>query len=371
MSFEIGLELARRAGDMLMERYEKLDGSQIENKGSWDLVTEADTAVETFLAAEIARRCPDHGFHGEEFTRSGADRPCQWVVDPLDGTVNFAHGLPIFAVSIGFVREGIPEWGIVHAPRLGETFTARRGEGAHLGERPLSVSSSSKLEEAVCVTGFACKRYGREERNLQYFREIMKAGMGIRRLGSAALDLCFVAAGRLDGFWEFDLNPWDKAAGGLIVQEAGGRVTDLEGEGEWLTADAIVASNGLLHEELLRRFAAPDGDGMTLARCKQEVAKFVNEREWLQFHNPKNLAMSISIEAAELMEHFQWLGLDEAEAKARRPEELAEIQEELADVFNYCCSLANVLGVDLGTAFLKKIEKNRAKYPVDEYRGKW
>src|SRR6476469_5074930 len=203
---------------------------QIDKKGTIDLVTEVDVAVERRFRALIAERFPDHQILGEEMGGAAAAPagPC-WIFDPIDGTSNFAHGLPIFCASLALEIDGVAEVAAVYDPTRKELFTAERGGGAFLNGRPLRVSSAATLVDAMLVTGFPYDVHQRVPEIVGLFGDFVGRARAVRRLGSAALDLCYVAAGRLDGFWESDLKAWDIAGGGLIVEEAGGTVTDFSG----------------------------------------------------------------------------------------------------------------------------------------------
>jgi myo-inositol-1(or 4)-monophosphatase len=246
-------ELAARAGTLQRERYET--GLHVETKASpIDLVTEVDRACEALIVEGIRTARPADVILAEE--GGGSRRPdaatC-WIVDPLDGTTNFAHGFPRFCVSIGIERSGRREVGLVYDPLLDERFEAVRGAGAWLGERRLRVSRESSLERSLLATGFPYDIHGSEDDNLASFARLAKTARGIRRDGSAALDLCYVAAGRLDGYWERKLRPWDVAAGLLIVKEAGGRTSDYAGGPAPPSGWEVVASNGAIHDALLAR----------------------------------------------------------------------------------------------------------------------
>src|SRR5882672_8158895 len=203
---------------------------QIDKKGTIDLVTEVDVAVERQFRAMIAERFPDHQVLGEEFGGAAAAPPgACWVFDPIDGTSNFAHGLPIFCASLALEIDGVAEVAAVYDPTRRELFTAERGGGAFLNGRPLRVSTTATLVDAMLVTGFPYDVHSRIEEIVGLFARFVGRGRAVRRLGSAAIDLCYIAAGRMDAFWERDLKPWDVAGGALIVQEAGGTVTNMDG----------------------------------------------------------------------------------------------------------------------------------------------
>ncbi len=247
---------ACEAGALLMGFFGHLDPARIGSKSAArDLVTEADLASENCLVARLRAAFPDHAIESEEAVRDAASPGPRWFLDPLDGTVNFVHRLPSFAVSLGLFVDGEPELAVVHAPRLEETFHALRGGGAFLGATRLAVSRASELGEAVLATGFPYRRADPATNNVAHFTDLILAVRDLRRMGSAALDLAYVAAGRLDGFWELGLAPHDVAAGALLVREAGGRVTDLDGGEDWLRGGRIVASGPGLHGALRARLA--------------------------------------------------------------------------------------------------------------------
>lgn len=262
---EAACEMARGAGEILLECART--GVRVEHKGAVDLVTRVDRASEAWLVGEIRRRFPDHGILAEE--GGGADgRPGApvWVVDPLDGTTNFAHGIPIWSVSIGVVDDAGPLAGVVYDPNRNECFTAVRGGGAFLDGRRLHVTSGVPLPEALLVTGFPYDLRTSDVDNLDHFARFMKRSRAVRRLGSAAIDLAWVAAGRFDGFWELKLHPWDVAAGALLVREAGGVVTRFGGEAWDVFSDEIVAGHpelaASLHE-VLRQGRRPESGPAT------------------------------------------------------------------------------------------------------------
>jgi myo-inositol-1(or 4)-monophosphatase len=236
---------AHAAGRVLMEKY--ATGVTVSYKGAIDLVTEADHAAEQAIVAVLRARYPDHDILAEEgdYGRRGSDQ--RWIVDPLDGTTNFAHGFPWFSVSIALEVGGELKLGAVFNPHNGELFVAERGEGATLNGRPLQVSSTAELDRALLATGFAYDHRTSQDNNYAHFERFQRAAQAVRRAGVASLDLACVAAGRFDGFWELKLKPWDVAAGVLLVEEAGGRVSDYAGEPMPLERGEILASNGRLH----------------------------------------------------------------------------------------------------------------------------
>ena len=246
---EAAIEIAREAGAILCEEFHR--PLQISYKGDVDLVTQADKRSEQAIVAKLTKYFPDHAIVGEEGTRvesaSGSD--FRWHVDPLDGTTNFAHGYPCFAVSIGLLEDGEPLLGAVMNPIADELFTALRGEGAYLNGQRIHASPVGTLAESLVCTGFPPK-HRRSSANMSYYWEFTLRSHGVRRDGSAALDLCSVACGRFEAFWEFGLSSWDTAAGMLIVTEAGGMVTDLSGR-PYRPGDAeMLATNGRIHSEM-------------------------------------------------------------------------------------------------------------------------
>ncbi len=254
-------KIAREAGSRLREFFTQ--GVATEYKGDADLVTVADRTAEKLIRERLAEAFPEHGIFGEEGTRDRLDGEFRWYVDPLDGTTNFAHGYPQFAVSMGLEQrlsglaqdqDGTLVAGVIYDPMRDELFVAERGRGALLNGKPLRVTGTPELSEALTATGFPShKRH--ESPNIHFYQEFTLRSHGVRRAGSAALDLAYVAAGRLDGFWEFNLNPWDTSAGILLVEESGGRVTDFAGNHFLLDSREILASNGLIHAELMDFFA--------------------------------------------------------------------------------------------------------------------
>jgi len=247
----LAIELARRAGALQRERYET--AFEIGTKSApVDLVTEVDKACEAMIVAALEARRPDDAILAEEgggLDRAGAT--WRWVIDPLDGTTNYAHGYPRFCVSIGVEREGERTLGAVYDPLMDELYHAARGEGAFRNGRPVRVSPETELGRSLLATGFAYDRRESEVDNLDHFGAFLKRARALRRDGSAALDLCYVASGRLDGYWELKLQPWDVAAGALILEEAGGRFSDFGGGAGARSGREVVASNGRIHDAML------------------------------------------------------------------------------------------------------------------------
>lgn len=240
---------ARAAGALLMTGYGR--SHAFTHKGRIDLVTEYDKRSEALLLDKIHQRFPGHTVWSEESGRhAGADSHV-WYVDPLDGTTNFAHGLPVFCVSIAYADAQGVKLGVVYDPTRDELFRAERGAGAWLGQQRLAVSQTGELLQSLLTTGFAYENWVIEA-NLAHFNRLQRLSQGVRRLGSAALDLCYVAAGRLDGYWEVNVQPWDLAAGGLIAVEAGAQVTNLQGGSDYLTPPcSMLAANPTLHGLML------------------------------------------------------------------------------------------------------------------------
>ena len=243
--------IAREAGELLMGYFAR--HVKIEYKGEVDLVTEADRASEALILDRLQARFPRHDVMGEEGTRRETGSEYKWYVDPLDGTTNFAHGFPVFCVSMGLEYKGKVIAGVVYDPTRGEMFSAEKGSGAYLNQRRIHVSKTSRLPESLVATGFPSHKRHKSP-NIYFYHQITLRTHGVRRAGSAALDLVSVASGRFDAFWEFNLNPWDLAAGVLLVNEAGGQVTGFFGQPFRFEDRDVVASNGLIHADLLREF---------------------------------------------------------------------------------------------------------------------
>jgi len=254
-------ELARVAGAKLREFFAQ--GVVTEYKGAADLVTIADRTVEAYLRDALLTAFPSHGVYGEEGTRDRLESEYRWYIDPLDGTTNFAHGFPHFCVSMGLEHrpQGLAEEhdgpivaGVIYDPMRDELFVAERGKGALLNGKTIHVSSAKELSEALVATGFPSRKR-HENPNIHFYQEFTLRSHGVRRAGSAALDLAYVACGRVDAYWEFNLNPWDTAAGILLVEEAGGMVTGFDGSYRRLESREILASNQHIHHELLSVFS--------------------------------------------------------------------------------------------------------------------
>ena len=248
---DFAIDIALEAGALIRENATQVQ--QVRFKGTVNPVTETDTAVEALLISRLTAAFPDHLILGEEFGGHGqqADRPI-WMIDPLDGTNNFAHGFPHFCVSIGLVVAGAPAIGVVYDPMRNEVFSARKGAGAYLNGLPIRVSLAPTLRDAFLSTGFSYDRRVAADNNTLMLDHFLRRSQGVRRTGSAALDLAYVACGRLDGYWEAHLNPWDVAAGTLLVTESGGRVSDYAGSlARVYSGEEMVASNGTIHPEML------------------------------------------------------------------------------------------------------------------------
>lgn len=237
-----------RAGQIALEHKARLADVRVDRKSSKDLVTEADVAVERYLVEQIRQRFPDHAIVGEE-TGTHAGGAFRWIIDPIDGTTSFVHDQPFFSNSVALEKDGQLILAAVNAPALGELFIAEKGAGAALNGKPIRVSNADQLIDCVLGTGFACLRANLAHNNLPYFNRIAPIVRGVRRFGSAAVDLCYVACGRLDGFWELNLQLYDVAAGRLILTEAGGTFTDFAGKTENLLRENL-ATNGRIHNEL-------------------------------------------------------------------------------------------------------------------------
>jgi myo-inositol-1(or 4)-monophosphatase len=247
--------IAREAGALLMQYFHQ--GIKIEYKGDADLVTGADRASEALIRERVSQKFPSHDVLGEEQGLNDQGGDYRWYVDPLDGTTNFAHGYPVFCVSMALEHRVAGSShrvaGVVYDPTRDELFTAERGGGAQLNGKAIQVSKAAQLKECLLATGFPSQKRHKNP-NIHFYHQITLHTHGVRRAGSAALDLCNVASGRFDGFWEFNLNPWDTAAGALIVEEAGGKVTRFDGSPFQIDSSETLASNGFVHEALVQEF---------------------------------------------------------------------------------------------------------------------
>jgi myo-inositol-1(or 4)-monophosphatase len=247
----IAVKAARRAGSIINRA--ALEGAlEVRAKNRNDFVTQVDRAAEQAIIDVIRRAYPDHGFLAEESGASAGGRTeYRWVIDPLDGTTNFIHGFPQYCVSIALEHKGVLTQAVVYDPAKNELFTASRGRGAYLDDRRIRASKCAQLKDALVGTGFPFKELGQLDRYLRQLATLMRESSGVRRAGAAALDLAYVAAGRLDAFWEMGLSPWDMAAGALLIQEAGGLVSDLDGKGDFLARGEIAAAAPKVLPELL------------------------------------------------------------------------------------------------------------------------
>lgn len=247
----IGVRAARRAGDLIVRHINQLDAIKVDAKGRNDFVSEVDRMAEADIIRTVQRSYPDHAFLAEESGASG-DAEYVWIIDPLDGTTNFLHGFPVFCVSIAVMHRGRLEHGVIFDPLRNELFTTSRGAGASVDGRKMRVSDTRLMEKALIGTGYPYKQdTSWLDAYMGMLKDAMRETSGVRRPGAAALDLAYVAAGRLDGFWEIGLNIWDVAAGVLMIQECGGIVTDLGGRDGWQQSGNVVAGNPKIHEALL------------------------------------------------------------------------------------------------------------------------
>lgn len=246
---KLAVATARNAGELLAEMFNQKH--QITFKGEINLVTEADKMSEDLIINAIHSHYPDHGILAEESVEQNKAAKMRWIIDPLDGTTNYAHGFPVFCVSIALEINGTMALGVIYDPLRKDLFVAVRGEGAYLNEHRLHVSTIGELSRSLLATGFPYDIRESKDNNLDYFTTFAKRAQAVRRAGAAALDLAYVAAGRFDGFWELKLMSWDMAAGCLLVEEAGGVITDLSG-GKWTIDEPnVLATNGLIHEQML------------------------------------------------------------------------------------------------------------------------
>lgn len=248
---EVAKQAASAAGEILLEHFRKIPQQAIRRKQKNDFLSFADEQSEQAILKIIQAAYPQHAFLAEEVGGSTHEHDYLWVIDPLDGTTNFLQGIPIFAISIALLFKGRPVAGVIYDPLHREMFWAEKGKGAFLNDAPISVSKKNKLDESFIATGFPFKAKHFLNDYLAVFKDIFTDCIGKRRMGAAAIDLAYVAAGRFDGFWELGLSPWDQAAGWIIIEEAGGKVTDFWGSEDFLYARYTLATNGLIHEQMI------------------------------------------------------------------------------------------------------------------------
>ncbi|HRP96194.1 MAG TPA: inositol monophosphatase family protein [Rhodocyclaceae bacterium] len=249
-TLNIAVKAARRAASIINRASTQLDLLAVQSKSPNDFVTEVDRAAEAAIIEVLREAYPQHGILAEESGESG-DGEYQWIIDPLDGTTNFIHGFPQYAISIALAKNGVLEQAVIYDPTRNELFTATKGAGAFLNDRRIRVSKRIRLAESLIGTGFPFREFAHIDAYLGAFRELSQKTAGIRRPGAAALDLAYVACGRIDGFWEMGLQPWDMAAGALLIQEAGGLVSDFAGEGDYLATGNVVAGTPKVFAQLL------------------------------------------------------------------------------------------------------------------------
>ena len=250
----IGIRAARAAGEIIIRNLEQVSDIQVHEKGLNDFVSEVDKKAEAVIIDTILKAYPRHSILAEESGHSG-EGDYQWIIDPLDGTTNYLHGFPQFAVSIGLKHGGNLEQAVIYDPMRQELFTATRGSGAYMNNRRIRVSKRKELNGALLGTGFPFGNNYKLEVFIKTFRALFPVAAGIRRAGAAALDLAYVASGRLDGFWEYGLKPWDMAAGALLIQEAGGIVTSINNDSNFMKSDNILTANTKLHEVMVKVLA--------------------------------------------------------------------------------------------------------------------
>ncbi len=249
---ETAQEIARESGALINQFLKKRIGFEL--KGEYDLVTEADRSSEKLIVASLLKHFPTHAVVAEEGGGQETSSGYRWYVDPLDGTTNFAHGFPMFNVTLALEHDGELIAGVVYNPVHDEMFSAEKGSGAFLNGSPIHVSRAATISTALASTGFPSRKR-HQNVNIHFYYQLAMLSHGVRRAGAAALDLAYVAAGRLDAFWEFSLNPWDMAAGVLLIREAGGTVTDMHGARFNIRGPHVLADNGLVHEEIVELFA--------------------------------------------------------------------------------------------------------------------
>lgn len=249
--YNLAYKITEKASNLILKNLNKISKISYK-KGDFNLVTNVDHKTEALILNEITSKYPNHSIIAEESGKHKKDPNYEWFIDPIDGTTNFAHGYPCFCVSIAFTKNGVIEFGLIKNPLTGELYSARKNKGARLNGKRIFVSKAKKLKESLLVTGFPYDRKTSSLNNLKNFCKLTLLTQGVRRDGAAAMDLCYVASGKVDGFWEIKLSPWDVAAGVLIVKEAGGKITDLKGNKYDVFNNKIVATNGFIHKELIR-----------------------------------------------------------------------------------------------------------------------
>lgn len=246
---QAAIEIAREAGELQIERLSQ--ARTIEYKGKFNIVTEVDRTCEKLICDFLKEKFPTHDFLAEEGTDTKTDSEWLWIIDPLDGTVNYAHAYPLFAVSIALLHKGQVVVGVVYEPNRDELFVAERGGGAVMNDRPIRVSKIKDIYSSMIATGFAYNVSEVDRNNVSHFHRFIRECHAIRRDGVASVDMCYVACGRYDGFWELYLKPWDIAAASLVIEEAGGKLSAFNGKPLDIFGDEIMASNGIIHEEML------------------------------------------------------------------------------------------------------------------------
>lgn len=260
LDFALLTTIAERVREVQLKWFDNLSEGQIEAKAgdTRDLLTIADSESERVIIDTIREFCPEHSILAEESGDLLQASPYCWIIDPVDGTMNFARSFPFFAASVALCKHGQPILALVEAPRLGETFMAKAGEGAFLNGKRISVSNTPDIEHSILATGFAYVRNQVERNNVDNFSKLVLKAHDIRRAGAASLDLAYVAAGRFDGYWEPYLKPWDVAAGALLITEAGGQMSDFAGGDDWMFSENVVATNGHIHSELLSNLSGTE-----------------------------------------------------------------------------------------------------------------
>ncbi len=270
---DAAIEIAREAGQILMSHR----GVGFELKGEYDLVTAADRASEHFIVNRLRQQFPEHGIVAEEGGRAELDSAFRWYIDPLDGTTNFAHGFPLWNVTLGLAHNNEVIAGVVYDPLNRELFAAERGAGARLNGAPIRVSKAPTLDDSLVSTGFPSRKR-HQNVNIHFYYQLAMCTHGVRRGGSAAIDLAYTACGRLEAFWEFGLNPWDMAAGSLLVEEAGGKVSSMRGGPFDVQGKHVLADNGLIHAETVKLFQDIFGGS-----CRYEMPA-LPDKEWELLH---------------------------------------------------------------------------------------